>query len=237
MADFKTHFNVAAVGAGLAATTLLVAGLAQPDELLLFFSLGIVGGLLPDLDLDHSTPLEIVFNLVGVLLSFLLIFHLSGRFAVLELALFWLLCFLFIKVVIYRLFTALTEHRGVFHSVPGAGLAGLLTSAALFHLAGVTPVVAWIGGLFLALGYLTHLVLDEIYSVNLFGGHTKKSLGSAFKFFSGDVVPTILLYVALAAAFLIAPEAEALLAILAAPETYAGMENRFLPKVWFEGLR
>ena len=41
--------------------------------------------------------------------------------------------------------------------------------------------VAWLAGGFLLIGFLTHLILDEIYSVDVLGNHIKKSFGTAFK--------------------------------------------------------
>ena len=43
--------------------------------------------------------------------------------------------------------------------------------------------VAWLAGGFLFIGYLTHLILDEIYSVDVLGNRIKRSFGTAFKLF------------------------------------------------------
>jgi hypothetical protein len=43
---------------------------------------------------------------------------------------------------------------------------------------------AWLGGAFVTLGYLTHLCLDELASVDLLGRRVKRSFGTALKPFS-----------------------------------------------------
>jgi hypothetical protein len=43
---------------------------------------------------------------------------------------------------------------------------------------------AWIAGLMVGIGYLTHLVLDELYSVDLLNSRVKRSFGTALKPFS-----------------------------------------------------
>ena len=81
-----------------------------------------------------------------------------------------------------ELLKRLTVHRGMFHSLPTAlifgELAFLLSSGTderlrLFKAGGVV------------LGFLSHLILDEIWSVEFFSTHPglKKSFGTAFKFF------------------------------------------------------
>ena len=54
MANFNTHLIVASTASGLTATGLMGAGVAEPREVLLYFSAGTLGGLLPDLDSDNS---------------------------------------------------------------------------------------------------------------------------------------------------------------------------------------
>ena len=43
---------------------------------------------------------------------------------------------------------------------------------------------AWGAGLMVGIGYLTHLVLDEVYSVDLLNSRVKRSFGTALKPFS-----------------------------------------------------
>jgi hypothetical protein len=92
----------------------------------------------------------------------------------------------------------LTVHRGMFHSIPAA----LITAVVAFLLLqGPSPILR----LFLAvgplLGFLSHLVMDEIWSVKLTGGDVglKKSAGTAFKLFSSSIPATVMTYTVLLA--------------------------------------
>ena len=54
MANFKTHVSVAAALSGVLATGFLAARVAEPKDVWLYFAMGTVGGILPDIDADHS---------------------------------------------------------------------------------------------------------------------------------------------------------------------------------------
>ena len=51
---------------------------------------------------------------------------------------------------------------------------------------------AWLNGLFLAIGFIVHLVLDELYSVDVSNARMKKSFGSALKLCSYNNIPASL---------------------------------------------
>ncbi|MCA9072071.1 MAG: hypothetical protein KDA84_24250, partial [Planctomycetaceae bacterium] len=82
---------------------------------------------------------------------------------------------------------------GMFHSIPA-----LLIAAELTFLAYVNDEVLvkclMAGGV--AIGFLSHLLLDELYSVQWSGLRLKlsKSAGSAFKLTSSRLVPNVLTY-------------------------------------------
>lgn len=205
--------------------------------MLAYLGLGTLGSLLPDLDADNSAPVRIGFTLISIVLAFLAMFLLADTFpSVAELVLLWLAIYLLFRVLVFALFTHLTRHRGVFHSLPAAALAGMLTAILGERLLGHPALQAWIGGGFVAFGYLLHLVLDEVYSVNLFGSHTRRSLGSACKLWSPHSHgASICLYGACLLAFTMAPEHGAIVRLVAAPETYARIGQRLLPEGgWFQ---
>jgi len=221
---------------GLAAAGALAAGFATPTQMLTYLGLGTLGSLLPDLDSDNSAPLRIGFTLISITLAFLAMFVLADTFPTMaELVLLWLAVYLLLRWLVFALFTRLTSHRGVFHSLPAAALFGLVTAIAGERLLGEEPLQAWIGGTFVTFGYLLHLVLDELYSVNLFGAHARRSLGSAFKLWStSSHAASIYLYSACLLAFWLAPDHGALVRALSAPQTYERIAQRLLPKGgWF----
>lgn len=74
----------------------------------MLLGLGAFGGLLPDIDSDHSVPIRISFNLFAFALAFLVMFVFIGRYTVLELAAIWLAVFLAVRYLVLELFVSLT---------------------------------------------------------------------------------------------------------------------------------
>src|SRR5262249_24865032 len=92
-----------------------------------------------------------------------------------------------------RLFKRLTVHRGMFHSIPAMLIAGAITFLGYHH-----PEIKT--RFFLALpvmiGFLSHLVLDELYAVDFRGlkPQLNQFAGSAVKFISPSRWATVLTY-------------------------------------------
>src|SRR5690606_24591955 len=88
--------------------------------------------------------------------------------------------YFFIRFGVSKLIKRFTVHRGMFHSIPAglvfAGLAFLLCGCLDLHLRYYKS-----GAVFL--GFMSHLLLDEIYSVEWQGGRwrLKSSAGTAIK--------------------------------------------------------
>ena len=59
----------------------------------------------------------------------------------------------------------------------------ILTADIFSRVLGQPAAQAWLTGLFLFIGFLIHLALDEIYSVDVEGRTIKKSFGTALKLF------------------------------------------------------
>ncbi len=78
-----------------------------------------------------------------------------------------------------------TVHRGMWHSVPAALIAGLMV---WYLCANDTTNLRVFKSAAVVLGYLTHLSLDELYSVQLYRGRIrlKKSFGTALKIWGPD---------------------------------------------------
>ena len=215
----------------------VVAGLARPDEALLCLCLAAFGGYLPDVDADNSVPLKSTFHWGAVVLAFLALFHCAPHYSLVELTLLWLVVYLLLRVVALNIFEKLTVHRGLFHSVPAAFLFSSLAVVICHRGFERKPTVAWAAGGFLLAGYLSHLLLDEVEGLNLFGVGTRKSLGSACKLWSrANPHGTLWLYSLAAGMLLAAPSPKAVLAIAAAPATYRAFVESLLPQVgWFTG--
>lgn len=228
MADFKTHITAACAASGVAATCLLAGGAATPDQVLLYFVLGSAGGVLPDIDADNSTALKITFDVLSVVIAFVVMFGQRWGTSVLELVLIWLAVFLAVKYLIFSFFIRMTVHRGIIHSIPAGVTFGLMAVVLLEPFRSISPGTAWMGGFFLFLGFLIHLLLDELCSVRVSGLGLKGSFGTALKLLSfKDMKSTLVLYAAMVALFFLAPPPGGFLRILLSKSTYAGI--RLLP--------
>jgi hypothetical protein len=181
MADFKTHLYGAAAASGVAALGIYSLGWTTRGHTLTLFLLGVAGGLLPDIDAPKSTPIRVFFTLLGVLLAFAMTFPFVGRYPLSVLAGLWLLIFVTVRLGIFALFSRYTVHRGIWHSWLAAIAAGLAGAAIAHRVSGLPAWESWLGGAFVTLGYFTHLLLDEIASVNLLGKRIRRSLGTALK--------------------------------------------------------
>jgi hypothetical protein len=216
----------------------MLTGLATGPQVILYFVLGTLGSLLPDMDSEKSLPVRFAFTLASILLAFVVMFRFAERFpSVGELVLIWLAAFLFFRWAVFRLLETFTVHRGLFHSLPAALLAGLLGVTACFHGLALSALDAWLGGMFVCFGYLVHLLLDELYSVNLFGARQRRSIGTAFKLGRLDQLPaTLLLYLLLPLAWLATPTAEPFLQLASDPAVYHQARQRLWPaEGWFVG--
>ncbi len=118
MADFKTHLMGAAVVSGLAATTLVMTGQFPHQAVIGYFILGVIGGLLPDIDSPHSIPVRIAFMGLAVIAGFLVVFTFGRRYSLVELILLWIGCFALIRYGVFELLDRYTVHRGLIHSIP-----------------------------------------------------------------------------------------------------------------------
>jgi len=133
-------------------------------------------------------------------------FALQGQVNLLYLLAISLISALFVRYIAYALFAGITEHRGLFHSLPAALLFGLSTVSIGIHMLGWSLHFAWLAAAFVSGGYLLHLLLDEIYSVNFMGSTLKKSFGSALTLFTrSSWLSYLLLYAIVGAGFYLLP--------------------------------
>lgn len=183
MAAFKQHVTFSSLlGIGYAAA-LAGAGIEWVHGILAGALCGIAG-MLPDLDSPSGRPVRELFGITAIAVPLLLVYRLrrSGLEPE-QLVLLAAALYLFIRFGLSWVFKHLTVHRGMFHSIPAMLIAGEAV-----YLAHDCPEpygrVTLAGGIML--GFLSHLVLDEIYAVDMNGATLRfnKAAGSALKFFS-----------------------------------------------------
>lgn len=196
MAGFKMHISVSTlsgIGYGIATVKLL----GHPIETaFLAGGLTAVGGMLPDLDSDTGVPVRELSGLAAAIVPLLLynrIFYTGlNHEAVLAIL---AAAYLVIRYGAVALFKRISVHRGMFHSIPAMLISGLCVYLAYdcHESAQSTRYVLAVG---VMLGFLSHLVLDEIYSVDINGLRLKlkASAGSALKFFSSSITASMVCY-------------------------------------------
>lgn len=213
MANFRTHLAVAAVVSSAVAVAGFGVGLYGVSTAVFGAIIGTIGGLLPDIDLRTSRPAKKFFAIaelfLATLMAILYASHHAGTDAVINALVIWVVVFCLLKYVVFEIFHRVTVHRGMVHSVPYMAVFALLVVYGAYHGLKLTVLVSWLFGGFLFVGSLVHLILDELYSVDVWGLKLKKSSGTAFKFFeSNKPISYAVLYAVLGLLWVFAPEYE-----------------------------
>jgi hypothetical protein len=140
-----------------------------------------IGGLLPDLDSDSGVPVREMFNLAATLVPLVLLRRMASLgLSAEELLLAFAGLYAAIRFGGRRMFRMLTVHRGMFHSVPAMLITGLLVYLGYQH---PNPAVRGYLAVGTMLGFLSHLVLDELCAVDFRGLVPRKNqfAGTALK--------------------------------------------------------
>ena len=140
-----------------------------------------LGGVLPDIDLQQSTPSRLLFTAFGLIVSISWVFSHVSEYSAVSLWIAGLVLFALVRWPAAWLFGTLTVHRGALHSLLAAGTAMLCTTALAYRFGNASSQLAWFLGAFMALGYIVHLVLDELWSVDFTGARIKRTFGTAIK--------------------------------------------------------
>ncbi|MBR7889409.1 metal-dependent hydrolase [Marinomonas sp. A79] len=209
MANFNTHVTVAALISAPLAASAFTAGLADMNEAMLYAVAGTFGGLLPDIDADESIAIRIVFRLFGALVAGLVFVFWMNTLPLWEVLASAVVGYLVVRFVVRWVFEQLTVHRGALHSV----LANLAFTACAVplahHLFGLDAKTAWGIGGFIFIGATIHLILDEMYSIELSGMRVKRSFGTALKLTDwNEPLASVVLVLGCVAGYLFSPNPE-----------------------------
>ena len=156
--------------------------------------LATLGGLLPDLDSASGVELKGFTGILGVLAA-AAVWDAVGKAdppPIFELHL-WamVLAFVAVRHGLRRVLTRLAKHRGISHSLPTCAVWGLATYVyypSNYH--GLRVVMAAA----VMLGFFSHLLLDEICSVDLRGARVNKAFGTAIKLWAPSPWTTLGMY-------------------------------------------
>lgn len=199
MASFRAHISL-----GIATGILGVMGLVSlalfeaPGLLMMLWVAVVLGSVLPDMDSDSGIPFHVSFGSLSLVVAALTA---SSAYASTpdqfgRVALWAVGTFAFVYLVIGFVFKRFTRHRGMAHSLPAALVAGLVTFFLASHFS-LPDDEAFVLGVAMVLGYLGHLILDELYAAVNFHGTPfvpNKALGSALKLAGDDMLPNLMTY-------------------------------------------
>ena len=184
MAGFHTHITVSS----LAGVAYAWAGHSQLElpytPCIVAGGLCAIAGVLPDLDSDSGIPARETISFAAAIVPMLLFSRFEAMGMTTEqMFLAGAPVYLFIRFVLGTILKQSSVHRGMFHSIPAAMIAGFLAFLMIDHPS--LDVRLFKAGA-VAAGYLVHLILDEIWSVEVRVGmpRIKRSFGTALKMFS-----------------------------------------------------
>ncbi|GAA3966161.1 metal-dependent hydrolase [Allohahella marinimesophila] len=183
MANFNAHLVGGAVVSGFAASAMAYSTVYSLNEAIVLWVAGTIGGVLPDIDADSSVALSWIFTLLAFVAALVVLQFAPGQ----SLVTIWVLMlgiFVGVRFGIMQLFLRLTRHRGAYHSCVAAVFTALCVSYVSLRYLHQDEALAWALGGFVLLGFMTHLVLDECYAIDVVGARVKRSFGSAIKPFS-----------------------------------------------------
>jgi membrane-bound metal-dependent hydrolase YbcI (DUF457 family) len=194
MAAYREHISFSGLlGVGYGTAAVYALGFT-PVQGALAGVLTWVSGMLPDLDSDTGKPLREISSLLAAAVPFAMMGHLLRWGGNHEGAM--LLAVLLYAAIRYGgswMLAKVSVHRGMFHSIPA-----MLIAAEFAYLAyqseSIKVKVLMAGGV--AAGFLSHLVLDEIYAVEWTGLRVRlnKAAGSAIKVVGKAFLPNVVTY-------------------------------------------
>jgi hypothetical protein len=195
MAGYKTHITVrGALGVGYGTAGAILGGFS-PVEGALAGILTWFSGMLPDLDSASGRPVREVFSLLAAFAPFAMMGHLMEwtHHSYEAATLMAVILYVTIRYGGQAMLNRTAVHRGMFHSIPAMLITAEVAFLA-FRGSSLNVKLLMAGGA--AIGFFSHLVLDEIYSVEWSGVHVRlnKFAGSAVKFFGNRLAPNVITY-------------------------------------------
>ncbi len=236
MANFQTHIVTGIVVSGLSSTVALAAALISPADALALTLAGTIGSILPDIDLESSKQSRYMFGSLGVFFAFVVLFKYSQFLSIAELWTLWIGIYVLFRYVIYKFFHGYTKHRGIFHSLLAAVFFSLIGVITFSNLLMSSDTVSWMGGGFVLIGVMSHLILDEIYSVDFANTRVKRSFGTAIKIFDyRHPINSLALLAVVVGIFNVTPSSQQFVELMSTKENWVYLQSRMLPKngKWF----
>ena len=191
MADFKAHTSVGTLWGLLLGTVCVISDFCSLIGGIVILFLAATSSAAPDIDSDTGRPRELVLSFLGIAIPIVLLFNIYDSTSSENILAATLISFFLVRYILGYLLAKFTVHRGLWHSIPAAVLCSEITYLLFFDL----PVkVRLLYALSVLGGFISHLLLDEMYSVKVLALDTKRSFGTALKFTGPSKLQTFLLY-------------------------------------------
>ena len=188
MAGYKAHLATGMLIGGITTTGAFVVLAIDILFSPFIFLAVIIGSFLPDLDSDTGMPVKMLFASLGMVAAIWAGYVLLDRVIDEPIQSIATIVGSYgaVYIILQRIFKKFTKHRGLFHSIL-ALLIAMLTLNYLLLIFEFSLFESRLLSISLGVGYLGHLILDEVNSVINLSGIPfipKKSLGSALKIVS-----------------------------------------------------
>ncbi|BDD11285.1 hypothetical protein FUAX_37170 [Fulvitalea axinellae] len=188
MPGFTGH-SIAGICAGVAVTVASIElTKTKPPEGVILGLTCYIGSLMPDIDANRAVITRKFFHYMGILIGVLCSAILFKRLEYYQVMTLVFGSWAVSRYLIRPVFSKITTHRGLFHSVPaGLVISGMVGNLILFlneyrkelSLSRMNKDFILLSCASFLVGYVVHLLLDESYSIV----RMKRSLGTALKFF------------------------------------------------------
>lgn len=194
MANYRTHVSTSVMlGAAYGAVGHVSYGMPAPSAAIAA-GLVAIGGILPDMDSDNAVVLRESLGIVAAVTPLLAFDRMSHHQLSQENMVFIAaVAYLAIRFLLGAILRNWTVHRGMWHSLPAAAIAGLV----VFYLCSCPETeIRIFKSVAIVVGFLWHLLLDEIYAVEtgLARVRLKRSFGTALKMWSSNPVANLVTY-------------------------------------------
>jgi membrane-bound metal-dependent hydrolase YbcI (DUF457 family) len=194
LGNYRQHIGFAGVLGAIYAWTAYIMGGIHWLYGIVAALMATLSGLLPDLDHPIGVELKGFTGILGVLTAMAVWHHVKYKDPTFPFELDLLavvIAYLFVRHGLRRVLSKLMVHRGISHSIPTCAVWGCVTYLyypSPYHLVRVLMALAVI------VGFMSHLLLDEICSVDLRDVRVNKAFGTAIKFWAPSPWATLAMY-------------------------------------------
>ena len=133
MASFEQHVNTAVIITGISIAPLYSSSLIDLNQALALLLFGMIGGVLPDMDLENSKPLQITSSILSIFVPLLAILILLESLSIIKMLVMWFIFAGMLHFMIFKVLLKLTIHRGIIHSVPMGIFLSQALAISFFH--------------------------------------------------------------------------------------------------------